>query len=154
MRKKLIALGNILMKDDGIAIVLAEKLRSELEQLGIEVIRGETDIGFCISVINEEDVLILLDAGFFGRTPGDLILIPISEYVREAGSGYPHEIHLLDLLRIHFPEVTGMVIGIQAAEVEYGYGLSNELDSQLEEISGRLMDMLYRLPGITKEDAC
>lgn len=38
MSKKLISIGNVLMEDDGIAIIIAHMLETTLLQMGIEVI--------------------------------------------------------------------------------------------------------------------
>ena len=58
MNVKLIAIGNKIMGDDRIGPLVAEHLEKFLSQLGIEVVIGETDIGYCLSKINEKDMII------------------------------------------------------------------------------------------------
>lgn len=55
MGVKLIAVGNRLMGDEGIAVKLAEYLMDRLYSQGIEVILGDTDIDFCFGRIDRED---------------------------------------------------------------------------------------------------
>jgi hydrogenase maturation protease len=67
---KAIAIGNPLMGDDGIALKVAEQLSDSLEKLGVEVIIGETDIDYCISRIDENDKLIVIDGSCRGEALG------------------------------------------------------------------------------------
>lgn len=50
MKNKVIAIGNILMGDDGVGIAVVEKIRHELEQDNIQVIIGETNFNYCASI--------------------------------------------------------------------------------------------------------
>ena len=58
---KVIAIGNRIMIDDGIAIAVLENVRNKLESMGIEIIIGETDFQFCFHQLKEHDFVIILD---------------------------------------------------------------------------------------------
>ena len=53
MAKKVIAIGNRLMMDDAVGVVILEKIKNILEDKGIETIIGETDVDFCFSKLNQ-----------------------------------------------------------------------------------------------------
>lgn len=139
MKTKLIALGNILMKDDGVAIRIAERLKAELEELGVEVIYGETDAEYCLSVLQEQDRIILLDASCFGKTAGEITVISLKEGRRLNLNHNQHDINLIDLLALYFPESEGIIIAIEAGEVGLGTELSLQLQNKLQEITKEVL---------------
>lgn len=142
MRIKLIALGNVLMMDDGIAIFVASELEKELYDMGIEVIFGETDLGYCISSVAEEDYLILLDAANFGGIPGHVTRIPLKGF-HAAPKGYTqHSYGLLDMLRLYHPNVKGMIFAIEISEVRFNYGLSFALKHRIKDISRIILEQI------------
>ncbi|HWT26636.1 MAG TPA: hydrogenase maturation protease [Mobilitalea sp.] len=79
MSVKLAAIGNVLMGDDGIAIAIAKKIEPELNRMGIEVVYGETDVGYCISVVDASDDIIILDASAFGKKPGEITRFELTD---------------------------------------------------------------------------
>lgn len=142
---KLLAMGNILMGDDGIALHLAGLLEERLNSLGIELIYGETDIGYCITRITEEDYIILLDAAEFGREPGEISLQPFREmpaYRREFTS---HCISFLDLIHLYYPAIDGIVIKIQIAYLGFCYGPSDQLKNRSENMIKQLLGVLLKI---------
>jgi hydrogenase maturation protease len=118
MRKKLLALGNVLMEDDGVAIYLAEQLQYEIQQMGIEVVLGETDIGYLLSKITQEDYLIILDATTC-LPCGEICCLLISEEHFSPEYILQHDISLLSLCKIYYPAITGSMIGIGVASLTY-----------------------------------
>ena len=61
MSKKVIAMGNTLMKDDAIGIEVAKEIEEKLLEKGIEVIYGETDVQYSISNVQEDDYIFILE---------------------------------------------------------------------------------------------
>ncbi|WDU84694.1 hydrogenase maturation protease [Caloramator sp. Dgby_cultured_2] len=55
-------MGNILMGDDGVSVEVLKIIKKELEENNIEVFILETDINFLFSIIEEDDVVIFVDA--------------------------------------------------------------------------------------------
>ncbi|MBZ9623058.1 hypothetical protein G9F71_009330 [Clostridium sp. FP2] len=70
MGKKVIAIGNRLMMDDAIAVLILEKIKNILENEGIEAIIGETDVEFCFSKLNEQDLFYIIDSTYYENLPG------------------------------------------------------------------------------------
>ncbi|MEQ8199655.1 MAG: hydrogenase maturation protease, partial [Clostridiaceae bacterium] len=69
---KLVAVGNRYMKDDGIAIEVAEILEDRLTDLNLEIIIGETDSQNCFYLLNKDDFVFILDALCIGTEPGSI----------------------------------------------------------------------------------
>lgn len=143
MRVKLIALGNVLMKDDGIAITVAKLLEEELGNMGIEVIYSETDIGYCITMIQEDDFLILVDAAQIGRWPGEITLLPLEAVTVQTGFGQ-HEFNLILMLRWYLHNPKGILLAIEINEVSFGYGLSRKLQDKVQEIAKNILDLIIQ----------
>lgn len=131
-------MGNVLMSDDGIAIYLAGILEEKLCKIGVEVIYGETDIGYCISQIQEGDYIILMDASDLGKTPGEITLLSFDEITAKDKDITQHCVSFLDLLKLYFPMNDGIVITVQIAYIGLQYGLSKQLKGNISEIAQEL----------------
>jgi hydrogenase maturation protease len=139
MSIKLIAMGNVLMQDDGIAIYLASALEAELLTMGIEVYYGETDLGYCISSVKEGDFLILLDAAFIGKKPGEMMRMPFSDSQRGWRDYTQHCIGFLDLLKLYNPKTEGVIIAVEKEKVSFYYGLGPQLTKRFSLIAQKVM---------------
>ena len=135
MKIKLIALGNVLMGDDGIAMAVADKLEEKLTGIPVEVISGETDIGYCMSMIREQDYLILLDAATMGKRTGEITEIPFQNYQMDGNSTTPHGLRITDYLKLCFPKQEGTVLSIEVSEVKFSTALSSEMENKISDIS-------------------
>lgn len=140
MRRKLLAMGNILMGDDGIAIYIADILEDRLKEIGIDVIYGETDIGYSITNINEGDYIILLDAAYYGKTPGEITVLAFDEASINRKDATCHSVSFLDLLKLYFPKNDGIVLTVEIAEIGFFYGPSLLLKDKLETISQQIWE--------------
>lgn len=146
MRKKLIAMGNVLMGDDGIAVAVAKVLEQELHRMEIEVILGETDIGCCILSVQEEDYIILLDAARMNKQPGEITIIPFLEYQWELYQHYQHDICLPELLGLYLHQFDGLFIAVEIAQTGFGYGISPQLQEKVQDIAKNILDIIKGLP--------
>jgi hydrogenase maturation protease len=145
MQHKVIAIGNILMKDDGIGIRIAEMIRDSLEKYGFEVIIGETDFEYCISKIEEGDCIYILDAAYCGKIPGEITVIPIEDYMCEAYLYSQHGYSLLNLLSLYYKQIRGYIIGVKIEEIDYDLNLSNHLLINLKKISENVLNEIMKL---------
>lgn len=127
---KLIALGNVLMCDDGIAIAIAKEMEQELSSFNIEVIYGETDISYCISSIKDKDFLIILDASYFGKSPGEITKLPLYHYGKY-NRNTQHSLRFMDILKQLFFGIEGFILAIEISEVLLHYGLSRTLEDKV-----------------------
>lgn len=118
----IICLGNILMKDDSIGIILGHLLQKK--RIKNEIYICETDIYTIERAINKSSEIIIIDAIDLKLDPGDFILIPLK------GIKYsyilPHEF-VCDL-----KDKRGYLFGIQSKEISFELGLSKELKNSLK----------------------
>lgn len=134
MSVKIIAVGNILMGDDGIAIKVVEKIRSKIKDKNFEFIIGETDFEYCISRINEGDTVLIIDAAFLSKAVGALTVVPIQNYKQASNCYTQHSVSLSGLINLYFKNLRGYIIGIEVAKVSYSFKLSYDLQERLDTI--------------------
>jgi hydrogenase maturation protease len=139
---KLIAMGNILMKDDAVGLELAKKLEERLMEKNIEVIYAETDFQYCFSNVSERDFVIILDASCFGKDPGEITVISLKDYTPQRKNATQHSYSFLDLIRLYYVNIQGIVIAIEVKEVEFDLGLSKELQEKLKDIAVQIMNII------------
>ncbi|MBB6218612.1 hydrogenase maturation protease [Anaerosolibacter carboniphilus] len=135
MRRKLIAIGNRMMKDDGVAIHIAQHLKDYLYVQDIQLIIGETDVDYCIGQIDDGDDLIILDAAYGEGTPGSIHVHPLENMnLSDKLCFTQHQPSLVEGLRIYKKSVKGVFIGIEVAEISFGLELSQTIDVLLQHI--------------------
>lgn len=142
MSVKVIAIGNILMKDDAAGIEVAREIEGKLLSKGVEVIYGETDFQYCISKVREEDYIFILDAAHYGKSPGEVTFLPLNSFGCRKKEYSPHSYSFLDLLQLFYPHVQGEVCAIEIEEVEFGFGLSALLQEKLKGISEEILNKI------------
>lgn len=139
MKIKVIAVGNTLMEDDGVAIVVVEKLKEKFIERNIEVIIGETDFQYCISSIEDGDYIFFIDAVYYGKKPGDITVIPLEKYQHKKKYYTQHSYSIFDLVKLYFKAIKGYIIGIEIGEISFSYGLSSTLDKNIDVISENVL---------------
>lgn len=147
MKKILIVgIGSRIMMDDAIGIYLVEDLRQLSTNSNITYILGETDVDYCIEEVLDFDYVIVIDAFLSEKQPGEITVIKLKEIETEySGFCYSmHGVHLLDILRCakHFPD--GILIGIEPYEINYGFKLSDLLQSRYSRILGEVQEQFGR----------
>lgn len=145
MSVKVIAIGNILMKDDAIGIEVAKEIEPNLLQRGIEVVYGETDVKYSISKVREEDYIFILDAACYGKNPGEITHLPLNTFVYSKSGYSEHSYSFLDSLKIYYPNVKGEIYAIEIKEVEFNFGLSSVLQEKLKVISKDILKKIERV---------
>lgn len=131
---KAIAIGNVIMGDDAIAIRVAEKLKPNLEKEDVEVIIGETDIDYCIESIKNADFVFILDAAATGKNPGDISMIELDSLNNNFSRVSQHQINILSEIRIVNKNVKGFLIGIEINQPIFSLELSCEIKLKFEDI--------------------
>ena len=150
MNKKVIAMGNTLMKDDAIGIEVAKEIEAKLLEQGIEVIYGETDVQYSISNIQEDDYIFILDAACYGKSPGEITSLPLNTFVSNKKGYCGHNYSVLDLLKLYYPNVKGKIYAIEIKEVKFGLGLSSVLQDKLKVISEDILGKIHKAVGRNK----
>lgn len=142
MGKKVIAIGNRLMMDDGVALLILEKIKNTLEDNGIETIIGETDVEFCFSKLNELDVFYIMDSTYYGTAPGTLTFKSLDDMGNKDHSKSIHSLGLIDLVSMYNLDIKGYFIGIEISNIDINIGLSNILQGQVENISNDILNFI------------
>lgn len=144
MREILVlGVGSSIMTDDGIGIYLVEDLKKLFTNTNMEFITGETDVDYCLSEIYDSKFVIIIDAFLSGRIPGDVTVIPLCSLEKDNDAGYSlHGMHFLNILQCLEYEADGILIGIEPYEINYGFGLSDELKSTYADILKSVKDYI------------
>lgn len=139
---KVVAMGNVLMKDDAIGIEAAKYIEEKLLEKGIEVIYAETDVQYGISSIQKEDYIFILDAAYYGKEPGEITCLPLHSFVSKKKGYSQHNYSFLDLLKLYYPSIKGEIYAIEIKEIEFGFGLNPVLKDKLEVISEEILEKI------------
>lgn len=130
-----IGIGSRLMRDDGIGPMLADALEDELIKDGIVTISAETDVAFGLAVIQPTDAVLLLDAVLTGGSAGDVLLYALDDIDVEGDALSLHDKSLIGALREEQLCAYACLIGVEAASIEPGYGLSSQLADEFGAIA-------------------
>lgn len=145
---KIFGIGNPLLKDDGIGITVAKVIKQIYET---ETYIAEIFVEDALETIVEEDYIIIIDAVQLGKPIGEVQIISFEEYLKILTPYmFCHNRNLLDTLLISYPKIKGELIGIEINRIEYGEGLSAELEERLDDIIGQIRIRIEQL--IRKED--
>jgi hydrogenase maturation protease len=134
-----VGLGNILLRDEGVGVRLAERLLERYEVPGeVEVLDGGTSGMELIHTIADRDALIVCDAVRSELPPGTVLRFMGDElpaFFRTKIS--PHQLGLSDVLATLSllgrtpPRIT--LIGVVPQDLDLGIELSPRIDSALDE---------------------
>lgn len=144
-RVLVLGIGNRLMGDDGIGVYVVEKLQKEDQSGDVQYLVGETDIDYCLRVMEGADRLIIVDAVKSDREVGDVSCRPIEEIDSFHLGISIHDLHLFSIIPVMFPLLHVTVIGIDVESVDFGLGLSEPLELQFPRIVRDVRRMVYIL---------
>ncbi|MBN3348340.1 hydrogenase maturation protease [Clostridium botulinum] len=141
---KVIAIGNILMGDDGISIKIAKNIEGFLKENHIDLIIGETDFEYCLSRIKKEDFLFILDAGYYGKKIGDITILPLDTYTSHKNGYTQHSYSFIDLVKFYYNEIKGYILAIEVSNIDYTLEISKELKVNMNKISNKLISIIRK----------
>lgn len=137
-----IGIGNPLRQDDGVGIVLLEKLIERKDDLpgDIEYVDGGTGGVSLLHILARFDIVIIIDAVSFGGHPGESKLFKPDAVksqkrfvnISTHESDFLKIIELSKKLKMDPGEI--FVFGIQPNDVSYGANLSPELQQKVESL--------------------
>jgi len=131
------------MMDDGVALLILEKIKKNLEAKGIETIIGETDVEFSFSLLNELDVFYIMDSTYYGNVPGTLTFKSLDDIKKNKDHSMSiHSLGLIDLINMYKMDIKGYFIGIEISNIDINLGLSNILQEKVEDISQKVMSFI------------
>ncbi|MCK5694887.1 MAG: hydrogenase maturation protease [Bacteroidales bacterium] len=145
----IMGLGNVLMGDEGIGVHSIEYLREKEIPDGVDLMDGGTGGFHLLSLFNQYDHLILIDATISDSTQGEVqILRPrfASDFPRSLTS---HDIGLKDLVQtaelLHeLPDIHLVTVNIKDLR-NVGIGISENLGNSLEKVYGAVHEILGKL---------
>ena len=138
----IIGIGNILRKDDGVGIVLLERLQKQKKELpkNIEFIDGGTGGMNLLHLLAQFDIVLLIDAVDFKARPGQARVFRLKDIQSQKKPVMmsTHDPDFLNLLRLsqelkELPE-TLVIFGVQPRNVSHGMGLSKEIETVLDDL--------------------
>ena len=125
--------GNVLKRDDGVGVYIAQKIRH-----GNRIWRLTVEMGIenHIGKINKlaPDVLVIIDACDFSREPGYSELARASDMMEMTTN--THNISLAKLSELFNMPV--YILGIQPADISFGEGMDAKVSETAERISGMI----------------
>ncbi|MBE3595596.1 MAG: hydrogenase maturation protease [Hydrogenibacillus sp.] len=142
----IIGCGNLLRRDDGVGPTLIRKLWALGPPPGVRLADGGTAGLDVVFQIQDAKRLIIVDAARTGAEPGTIFELPGEEAETPPLAGVNlHDFrwdHALAvgrwLLKERFPEDVTVYL-IEAKDVDYGFGLSPEVEAAMERLAERLM---------------
>jgi hydrogenase maturation protease len=148
-----IGIGNPLRRDDGIGIVLVEKLRKIKNQLHdtIDYIDGGTGGMNLLHLLPRFESIVLIDAVNFGGKPGESRIFSMDEVLSKKpmitlsthGSDFFQILQLSKRLK-EAPDAL-VIFGVQPKDTSFGQYLSEEveqvLDILLQDLQSELLSM-------------
>lgn len=143
---RVIGIGSLVMRDDGIGSRTVEAIEGGLREHGIASFVGETDFQCCFDEIKPEDLVVIVDAMVQGKKPGSLDVMPLSDALKNRGKlRTQHEFSLFDLIELHAPQTQGYFIGIEAAEIGFGFDLSKPLKERFNQICADVLNVVVTI---------
>ena len=151
MKKKriaVIAIGNELMGDDGIAGAVLNALSKEKTSQNVDLVDGGTGGISLIHMIRKYKKVIFIDSGDFGGNPGEIKIFTHEEAVSTKET-MRYSLHEGDLLKlIHLSKEIGeapesvKIVAIQPKKIELNTTLSPELINAIPEIVRDIKSLL------------
>lgn len=139
-----VGIGNLLLKDEGVGIHLAQALEGIPSPIEFEVIDGGTSPDL-LPLLEGVDKLVIVDAAKGSGEPGDIYRFTLDEINLEVkGITSVHQIGLLETLRVMKslgtePQKT-VIIGVEPKEIDWGLELSPEVESKMPEIIATVLE--------------
>jgi len=158
MRRFVLGMGNVLLRDEGIGCHAVHALEG-IPLPDVTVIDG----GTCPDILplpGDADKLIIVDAVKGGGTPGQIYRFhPEDITLEERPCLSLHDVGLLDsllLMQIRHPDRIGVgeavIIGVEPKEIDWGLELSPELREKMPQIIDAILSELNTSPSLTPEE--
>jgi hydrogenase maturation protease len=142
-----IGLGNPLMGDDGIGLVVLEQLAAQTFAPPVEFVDGGTWGLALLPDVERAGALLLLDAVHGSGEPGTVYVLDAQDIPRFlAAKVSPHQVDVRELLAL--AELRGAlpselrVVGVEPTAVDYGDGLSPAVSAAVERMVSAAYDVL------------
>lgn len=131
------------MRDDAIALRVLENIRDKIDDLGLEVLKVESDMDYFIDNIEDGDFLFILDATSIGNDIGEVNIFNIKDLLADKALDIntQHGLNFINMLQLYDKNCEGYLITIKVLDLNFGLGLSKELENRL----GYICDEVFYL---------
>ena len=144
----IIGVGNREMGDDGIGVILVERLRGQIERGewaagGIELVSAGTDPLLAGAVAAESPRTLILDAAKMDAPAGEIRFFQADDAAIPSQAWTTHSLPLSGVLELltDLGRAAGLrVAGIQPASMEPGQGISPQLESRVPEMLEKIKE--------------
>ncbi len=144
-----IAIGSRIMKDDGIGVWVAEAIKNHLNRISVDVVIAETDFEYGLDNARAYDYVIILDAMISGNEPGSITVCPLSRDEAQKRYASQHDMSLIGMM-VHEGNTSGSLIGIEAMDIDFGFGPGHTLRERFDEICGDVLTEILKIrEGLT-----
>ena len=138
-RITVLGIGNLLLKDEGIGVHLAQRMAGMMDDANIKIIDAGTYPDFLSLVDENLDKLIILDAVKTGDRPGTTYrFIPNEVDLEESPHISVHDVGVAEslgtLALFNKKPKSTVVIGIEPGTIDFGLELSPEVEEKVPEI--------------------
>ncbi|MDF2557682.1 MAG: hydrogenase maturation protease [Bacillales bacterium] len=141
-----LGIGNRLMMDDGIGIYLIEQLSKLNRTSHVTFLIGESDIDYCMDQIKKATFVIIVDAVFSGKKPGEITVYPLANlHECQTLDLSAHNFHLFQSLYQQKESIKGYLIGVEPYEIRFHIGLSKTLREKWKTILQDVSQIIDRL---------
>jgi hydrogenase maturation protease len=137
-RIAVIGIGNILLRDEGTGVHVAQRLSKEIDMPEVEVIDAGTHADILLLISDSVEHVIVIDAASAGGKPGDIyrftpddidtVNMPVSLHENNLIAG----IKMLPLYNRELKSVT--IFGIEPASLESGLELTPEIAEKVPQL--------------------
>lgn len=147
MHKVLVlGIGNRLMMDDGIGIYVIEELSKQEHTTNIQYVIGESDIDYCLEQIEGSTFVIIVDAVYGGKAPGELSIYPLANVLEQQTIHIStHNLHLFQVLYLQKETLKGFLIGVEPSEIKFHLGLSHLIQQRWQQILEMVNKMIKQI---------
>jgi hydrogenase maturation protease len=148
-RLLVLGVGNPLMGDDGIGLVVARALRRR-RIAGVEIVEAGTPGFGLIDMLSSVEQAVLIDAVDAGCAPGSVFWVRSEDLTTRWKRQSLHQVGLGDVLSLMSVADRGTsirIIGVQPGAIGHSNELSRELQLRLRAITGQAAAMVAALAG-------
>ena len=148
---KVISIGNRIMGDDGIGVLVLEEIKEKLEKINVKVLIGETDFEYALRNIEDGDFVIIIDSTYLEVEPGVVTLIELDEAIKYSSENHTqHQLNLIDMIKIYRKDVRGYILGIEVSSVDFSLDISDRLKINFDNICREVLDKICTIHSYLK----
>lgn len=148
----ILGIGNVLLGDEGVGVHTIDYLKTQKMPEFVELLDGGTGGFQLLSVMEEYEKIIMIDATLDDEEPGTLNLIEpkfASDFPRALSS---HDIGLRDLVETasllgHLPKIYLITISIKELD-DIKMTLSEKIEKSIPKVHKKVMNILSQLQSI------